>query len=177
MAAWNPFAKKKDTPEVTPAPPIVTPEEKQPQAEPAAAAPAEPAQETEKKKKRRGKPQDRSRLTRNKVVQIRLTEEEVAELKAAASADGMSMADFVMAGVHESRRIVVPGAVEIRKELLREGRNLNYALMLANTARKEGRPADLQSIQAAVAKVESNLDQLAELLMKWDADLTAEIQE
>lgn len=173
MAAWNPFAKKKDTPEVTPAPPIVTPEEKQPQAQPAAAAPAEPAQ-TEKKKTRRGKPQDRSKLTRNKVVQIRLTEEEVAELKAAASAAGMSMADFVMAGVHESRRIVVPGAIDLRKELLREGNNLNQALMLAYAARKEGRPADLQSIQAAVAKVEDNLDQMAELLMKWDADLTEE---
>lgn len=174
MAAWNPFAKKKDTPEVTPAPPIVTTEKKQPQAESAAAAPAEPAPETEKKKKRRGKPQDRSKLTRNKVVQIRMTEEEVTELKSAAAAADMSMADYVMAGVHESRRIVVPGAVEIRKELIREGRNLNYALMLANTARKEGRPADMQSIQAAVAKVEDNLDQLTELLLKWDAELTEE---
>ena len=35
-------------------------------------------------KKRRGKPQDRSKLTRNKIVQIRMTEEEVSRLKEAA---------------------------------------------------------------------------------------------
>lgn len=179
MAFWN---RKKEpephAPEVTPAP-AVTPEEKQPQAVPAAEtpAPAEPAQdENSKKKKRRGKPQDRSKLTRNRVVQIRMTEEEVTELKSAAAAAGMSLADYVMAGVHQSRVIKIPGAVQIRSELIREGRNLNYALMLANTARKEGKPADLQSIQAAVAKVEDNLDRLTELLLKWDADITEEVE-
>ena len=171
MALKDLFKGKGQAPEVTPAKPIVALEEKQLQAQPAVAAPAEPAQ-TEKKKSRRGKPQDRSKLTRDKMVQIRLTGEEVAELKAAATADGMSMADYIMAGVHESRRIVVPGAIDLRKELLREGNNLNQALILAYAARKEGRPADLQSIQAAVAKVEDNLDQMAELLMKWDVDLT-----
>jgi predicted DNA binding CopG/RHH family protein len=127
-----------------------------------------------KKKKRRGKPQDRSRLTRNKVVQLRLTEAEVATLKSAAAAAGMSMADYVMAGVHESRRIVMAGAIDLRTEMLREGNNLNQALMLAYAARKEGRPADMERIQAAVAKVESNLDRMAELQEKWDADLTEE---
>lgn len=180
MAFWN---RKKEpephAPEVTPAP-AVTPEEKQPQAVPAAEipAPTEPAQdENSKKKKRRGKPQDFSKLTRNSQVKIRLTEEEVTELKSAAAAAGMSLADFVMAGVHQSRRIVVPGAIDLRKELLREGNNLNQALVLAYTARREGKPADLQSIQEAVAKVEDNLDRLAELLIKWDADLTEETKE
>ena len=175
MAFWN---RKKEpephAPEVTPAP-AVTPEEKQPQATPAAEAPAEPAPEIEKKN-RRGKPQDDTRRTRNTQVKLRLTEEETAELKSAAAAAGMSMADYVMAGVHQSRVIKIPGAVQIRTELIREGRNLNYALMLANTARKEGRPADWQSIQAAVAKVEDNLARLTELLLKWDADITEEVE-
>lgn len=39
-------------------------------------------------KKRRGKPQDRSKLTRNKMVQIRMTEKEVSRLKEAAAAAG-----------------------------------------------------------------------------------------
>ena len=178
MAFWN---RKKEpephAPEVIPAP-AVTPEEKQPQAVPAAEdpAPAEPAREQEEKKKRRGKPQDETRRTRNSQVKLRLTEEEAAELKSAAAAAGMSMADYVMAGVHQSRVIKIPGAVQIRSELIREGRNLNYALMLANTARKEGKPADLQSIQAAAAKVEDNLDRLTELLLKWDADITEEVE-
>lgn len=148
----------------TPAPAIVTPEAQQ---QPAELVPG-------KKKKRRGKPQDMSRLTRNKVVQIRMTEQEVAELKEAAAAANMTLADFVMAGIHQSRRIVIPGALEIRKELFREGRNLNQAVRLANAAKREGRPADLQSIQAAAAKVQDNLDRLAELLIKWDVDLTEE---
>lgn len=180
MALWN---RKKEpephVPEVTPAP-AVTPEEKQPQAVPAAetSAPAEPAQdENSKKKKRRGKPQDRSKLTRNRVVQIRMTEEEVTELKSAAAAAGMSLADYVMAGVHQSRVIRIPGAAKIRTELIREGRNLNQALYLAFMARKEGRPADLQSIKAVMVKVEDNLDRLTELILKWDADITEEVTE
>lgn len=108
------------------------------------------------------------------MVQLRLTEAEVATLKSAAAAAGMSMADYVMAGVHKSRRIVMAGAIDLRTEMLREGNNLNQALMLAYAARKEGRPADMESIQAAVAKIESNLDRMAELQEKWDADLTEE---
>lgn len=148
----------------TPAPAIVAQEAKQ---LPAESVPG-------KKKKRRGKPQDCSRLTRNSQVKIRLTEQEVAELKEAAAAANMTLADFVMAGIHQSRRIVIPGALEIRKELFREGRNLNQAVRLAHAARKEGRPADMQSVQAAAAKVQDNLDRLAELLIKWDVDLIEE---
>lgn len=181
MAFWN---RKKEPasqdPEVTPVP-AVPPEERQPQASPPAAAesaPAEPAQEQEEeKKKRRGKPQDDARRTRNCQVKLRLTEEESAELKSAAAAAGMSLADYVMAGVHQSRVIRIPGAAQIRTELIREGRNLNQALYLAFTARKEGRPADLQSIKTVMAKVEDNLDRLTELILKWDADITEEVTE
>ena len=178
MAAWNPFAKKKE-PEVKPAPPTVTPEkEKQLPPESPAAAPVEPVlEEEESKKKRRGKPQDFSKLTRNKTVQIRMTEEEVARLKEAAKAADMTLADFVLSGVDQKRFVALPGGLEIRKELFREGKNLNQALYLAHLARKEGRPADLQSIMDAVAKVEDNLDRLAVLIETWHIDLSSQVQD
>lgn len=178
MAAWNPFAKKKDTPEVTSAPPTVIPEEKKLPPEPADTTPVEPVlEEEESKKKRRGKPQDFSKLTRNKTVQIRMTEEEVARLKEAAKAADMTLADFVLSGVDQKRFVALPGGLEIRKELFREGKNLNQALYLAHLARKEGRPADLQSIMDAVAKVEDNLDRLAVLIETWHINLSSQVQD
>lgn len=47
----------------------------------------------EEKKKKRTTPQDDAKRTRNSQVKIRLTEE-VAELKAAASAAGISLEEF-----------------------------------------------------------------------------------
>lgn len=104
-------------------------------------APTEP-----QKKKRSNKHQDDSQRTRNSQVKIRLTKEEVAELKAAAASDGISMTDFIMASVHKKRRIVVPDAIDLRKELLKEGNDLNQAFVLVYVARKEGQTVDLQSI-------------------------------
>ena len=127
------------------------------------------------KKKRRGKPQDRSKLRRNSQVQIRLTEEEVAELKAAAAQSGMSLADFVMAGIHQTRCVIVPEAGRLRTELLYIGRNLNQALKLAYIARKEGRRIDFESIVRAVMRVEESVDLLCEWIQKWDAKLTTSI--
>lgn len=125
-------------------------------------------------KKRRGKPQDYSKLKRNSQVKIRLTEEEIRRLKAAAADADMSMADYIMAGIDQSRRIVVTGAPELRKEVFRVGKNLNQSLMLAYTARKEGQPVDLQNLEKAAAKAEDVLEQLVELLIKWDAVLEKE---
>lgn len=153
--AWKDIFKSK-----APAP------EEQLQTEP---APAEPASDEQKK---RAKPQDDTKRTRNSQVKIRLTVDEVAELKAAASAAGMSLADFVMAAAHDRKVIKLPGAIRLRKELIDEGRNLNQALRIAWLERKEGRPADLKAIQAAMAKVEQNLDRLGELILKWDIQLT-----
>ena len=86
----------------------------------------------------------------------------------------MSMADYIMAGIDQSRRIVVTGAPELRKEVFRVGKNLNQSLMLAYTARKEGQPVDLQNLEKAAAKAEDVLEQLVELLIKWDAVLEKE---
>lgn len=125
-------------------------------------------------KKRRNIPQDDTRRTRASQVKIRLTEEEVIELKAAASEARMSMADYIMAGVHDSRRIVVPGAIDLRKELIVEGRNLNQAMVAAYAAKKEGQTVDIKAIESAARRVESGLGKLDALLIKWDAELTKE---
>ncbi len=126
-------------------------------------------------KKRRK--QDFSRLTRNRCVTIRLTEQEVKLFKAAAARHHLCMADYIMCCVKEERIVMIPGAARLRTELLREGRNLNYALMLANSARKEGKPVDIQMIQSAIKKVDGNLDRLSKLIIKWDADITEEMKE
>lgn len=179
MAFWN---KKKTEPEVTPAPRKVAPapQPAQPVAvepvKPAPVAPVEPEQ-TEQKKKRRGKPQDYTKLTRNSQVKIRLTEDEVAKLKSAAAAANMSMADFIMAGIDQERRIVLPGGGKIRTELYREGKNLNQALMLCHKAMREGQQPDIASVMAAVAKVEQNLDRLAELIGNWDIDISQKVMQ
>ena len=74
--------------------------------------------EPEEKKKKRTTPQDDAKRTRNSQVKIRLTEEEVAELKAAASAAGISLADFVMTSAKNKSIVIckyIPGLlVELR---------------------------------------------------------------
>lgn len=126
--------------------------------------------ETLPNKKR--KPQDRSRLTRNSQVQIRLTEEEVAILKKAAKENDMTLADFVMSGVNQTRRIVVPGAGDLRAEIIRIGNNLNQALRLAYIMRKEGTVIDVVSIEISADRAEEVLDKLQNWLNKWDVNLT-----
>lgn len=177
MAVWNPFAKKKEA-ETKPAMPIVAPEkETQQLPEPPITAPVEPVIEDDGKKKTKRKPQDFSKLTRNKTVQIRMTEDEVSRLKEAAKNADMTLADFVLAGVDQKRFIALPGGLEIRKELFREGNNLNQALHLAHLARQEGRSVDYQTIMEAVLKVEDNLDRLAVLIETWHIDLSSQVQE
>lgn len=127
--------------------------------------------ESSQKEKRR-KPQDRSKLTRNSQVQIRLTEEEVATLKKAAKENDMTLADFVMSGVSQTRRIVVPGAGDLRAEIIRVGNNLNQALRLAYIMRKEGKVIDVVSIEISADRAEEVLDKLQNWLNKWDVDLT-----
>lgn len=127
-------------------------------------------------KKRRGKPQDRSKLTRNKVVQIRMTEEEVSCLKEAAAVAGMSMADFILAGIEQRRVIKVSGAAKLRLELVRCHYNLNQANRLGNTANKEGTPVDMGSILEASQKISDVLDKIDGFISKWDADITEEIE-
>lgn len=121
---------------------------------------------------KRRKPQDRSKLTRNSQVQIRLTEEEVATLKKAARENNMTLADFVMSGVSQTRRIVVPGAGDLRAEIIRVGNNLNQALRLAYIMRKEGKVIDVVSIEISADRAEEVLDKLQNWLNKWGADLT-----
>lgn len=128
-----------------------------------------PAEQEQKIKKKRRAPQDESKRKRNSQVKIRLTEEEVARLKAAAGDAGMSMADFIMAGIDHSRVVKVPGAAKIRKDLFRCGYNLNQAVKLGHIAKKEGKPVDIESILAAVEKMNDAFDRLDSFILKWDA--------
>ena len=121
---------------------------------------------------KRKMPQDESKLTRNSQIKIRLSKQEVDEVKSVVSEAEMTLADFLMFAVRQKHIVKIPGVLELRGELIREGRNLNQALMLAHIARKEGKPADMQSIRDAALKVEKNLDLLTDLLIKWDVDLT-----
>lgn len=137
--------------------------------------PAEPDLKTEKKRKRRGKPQDRTRLTRNKVAQIRLTEDEVTELKAAAAAADMSIADYIMAGVNKSRRITLPGGGQILHELNKEGNNLNQAVMICHAAVKDGREPDIAALQQAAERIEQAAQDLIDLQRRWEIEMSKEV--
>lgn len=141
-----------------------------------AAAPAlEPELKIEKKRKRRGKPQDRTRLTRNKMVQIRLTEEEVSALKSAAAAADMSMADYIMAGVNKSRRITLPGGGQILHELNKEGNNLNQAVMICHAAAKDGREPDTTALLQAAERIEQAAQDLIDLQRRWGIEMSKEV--
>ena len=128
------------------------------------------AQETPGSSKRR-KPQDRSKLTRNRQVQIRLTDEEALTLRTAAKDNQMTLADFVLAGVNQSRRIVVPGAGELRAEVIRVGSNLNQALAVAHCAQQNGDSIDVAYLQNTIIKVESVIDRMDNLITIWNVDL------
>lgn len=169
MAFWK---KKKTEPEATPEIREVASDLQPEQTVEAELISPDPAK---KKRKRRGKPQDYSKLTRNSQVKIRLTKDEVAKLKSAAAAANMSMADFVIAGIDQERRIVLPGGGQIRTELFREGKNLNQALMLCHIAIREGQQPDIAAVTAAAAKVEQNLDRLTELIGNWEIDISQKV--
>ena len=131
----------------------------------------EPNQTQAPPAKNRRKPQDRSKLTRNSQVQIRLTKEEASVLKAAAKENDMTLADFVMSAIHQRRRIVIPGAASLRTELLRVGNNLNQALKIAYIQKSEGQKVDVQSIETASNQVEEVLEKLQDWIATWDVYL------
>lgn len=127
-------------------------------------------------KKKRKHPQDPSKLTRNTQIKIRLTDAERMAVKKAAERAGLCLADYLMACVRNEPIVWIQDGARVRSELIREGRNLNYALYLANSARKSGQQIDWQGIQLAISKVEMNLDMLSELIQKWDADISSQVE-
>jgi len=120
--------------------------------------------------------QDTSRLIRNTQIKIRLTEAERAMVKKTAAKAQLSLADYLMTCIRNKPIVIIPNGARIRSELIREGRNLNYALYLANIARKNGQEIDWRSIQDAIAKVEANLDVLSETIKKWNADISSQVE-
>lgn len=127
-------------------------------------------------KKKRKHLQDPSKLTRNTQIKIRLTEAERVAVKKAAAKANLSLADYLMACVRNKPIVWIQDGARIRSELIREGRNLNYSLYLANSARKNGQKIDWQSIQDAITKVATNLDVLSETINKWDADISSQVE-
>lgn len=119
--------------------------------------------------------QDTSKLTRNTQIKIRLTEAERTAVKKAAQKAHLSLADYLMACVRNKPIVLIADGARIRSELIREGRNLNYVLYLANTARQNGQEIDWHSIRDAISKVNKNFDMFSEMIKKWDADISAEV--
>ena len=160
MAKWSLFSKKNEED---------LREEKQPQATPAAEEPvSESAQNYgEKKKKRRGKPQDMTKLRRNKTVQIRMTESEVARLKQAAGEANMSMADFIMACIDQSPVVVVKGVPTLLLELRKQGVNLNQVARIAN----EKRHVTADDVQILAETVARTRQLVMDFCNDWDAQI------
>ena len=127
--------------------------------------------------KKRNKPQDESKLTRNKQIKIRLTEAERELVKKTAANAHLSLAGYLVACARNKPIVLIEEGARLRSELIREGANLNYALYLANVARKKGEAVDWQSIQNTIAKVSANLDLFATLIKKWDADISIQVEQ
>lgn len=126
--------------------------------------------------RKRNRPQNESKLTRNKQLKIRLTEAERELVKNTAAKAHLSLADYLIACTHSKPIVLIMDGARLRSELIREGANLNYTLYLANTARKKRQEVDWQNIQNAVAKVSANLDLFATLIRKWDADISIQAE-
>ena len=120
--------------------------------------------------------QDTSRLIRNTQIKIRLTEAERAMVKKTAAKAQQSLANYLMPCIRNKPIVIIPDGARIRSELIREGRNLNYALYLANITRKNGQEIDWKSLQNAISKVEENLDMFSTIIRKWDADISSQLK-
>lgn len=122
----------------------------------------------EEKKKKRTIPQDDAKRTRNSQVKIRLTEEEVAELKAAASAAGISLADFVMASAKNKPIVICKHIPGLLVELRRQGANLNQVVHLA----QQTKVLNIWAVERAAESCEKTQIKIREFCEKWDVKTT-----
>ena len=106
-----------------------------------------------------------------------MTEEEVSRLKEAAAAAGMSMADFIMAGIEQRRVVKIPGVARLRLEVVRCHYDLNQANKLSRLANNEGKPVDAQGILEASKKVGDVLGKIDGFIKKWDAEITEALEQ
>lgn len=121
----------------------------------------------EEKKKKRTTPQDDAKRTRNSQVKIRLTEE-VAELKAAASAAGISLADFVMASAKNKPIVICKHIPGLLVELRRQGANLNQVVHLA----QQTKVLNIWAVERAAESCEKTQIKIREFCEKWDVKTT-----
>lgn len=122
----------------------------------------------EEKKKKRTTPQDDAKRTRSSQVKIRLTEEEVAELKAAASAAGISLADFVMASAKNKPIVICKHIPGLLVELRRQGANLNQVVHLA----QQTKVLNIWAVERAAESCEKTQIKIREFCEKWDVKTT-----
>ena len=122
----------------------------------------------EEKKKKRTTPQDDAKRTRNSQVKIRLTEEEVATLKAAASTAGVSLADFVMAAAKNKPIVICKHIPALFVELRRQGVNLNQVVHLA----QQTQVLNIWAVERAAESCEKTQIKIREFCEKWDVKTT-----
>lgn len=106
---------------------------------------------------------------RNKTIQIRLTADEISELKAAAAAVDQSVADFVMAAArnNEKRVLVATELPQVLYELRKQGNNLNQLTRLANAIKN----IDSDSLKKAIEDCHKARIEIVELIKKYGIKL------
>lgn len=80
--------------------------------------------------RKRANPQDNQKRTRRHLLSVRLTEEELFEIKDKARFAGMTLTDWLLSASREQEIIQVEGLADLYLELSRQGNNLNQIARL-----------------------------------------------
>ena len=80
--------------------------------------------------RKRANPQDNQKRTRRHLLSVRLTEEELFEIKDKARFAGMTLTDWLLRASREQEIIQVEGLADLYLELSRQGNNLNQIARL-----------------------------------------------
>lgn len=106
---------------------------------------------------------------RNKTIQIRLTADEISELKSAAASVDQSVADFVIAAARkeEKRVLVATELPQVLFELRKQGNNLNQLTKLANSIHS----IDVEVFKKAIEDCQKVRTELVELIKKYGIKL------
>ena len=80
--------------------------------------------------RKRANPQDNQKRTRRHLLSVRLTEEELFEIKDKARFAGMTLTDWLLSASREQEIIQVEGLADLYLDLSRQGNNLNQIARL-----------------------------------------------
>lgn len=92
----------------------------------------------------------------------------MAELKAAASAAGISLADFVMASAKNKPIVICKHIPGLLVELRRQGANLNQVVHLA----QQTKVLNIWAVERAAESCEKTQIKIREFCEKWDVKTT-----